>query len=80
MLPSTDALVREALALCVQIASKSPVAVVGIKHHLNFARDNSVQAANEHLQLWNMVALQSEDLMASFKASMTKTTPIYSNL
>jgi delta(3,5)-delta(2,4)-dienoyl-CoA isomerase len=75
-----EALAAEALALCVTLASKSPLALAGTKHLLNYSRDHSVQQSNEYVALWNAAALQSNDVMVAMHASMAKQTPIYSNL
>jgi len=75
-----EALATEALSLCVTLASKSPLALAGTKHLLNYSRDHSVQQSNEYVALWNAAALQSNDVMVAMQASMAKQTPIFSNL
>ena len=47
--PDRDSLIKDALELAGQIAKKSPVAMSGIKHHLNFSRDHSVQQGLEYM-------------------------------
>ncbi len=37
------------MALAIEIASKSPVAVTGTKHNLLFSRDHSVQEGLDHV-------------------------------
>lgn len=80
VLPTTKDLLQESLALCVAIASKSPLAVTGTKVHLNYARDHSVKEALDFVALWNSSALQSEDVAIAMQASMSKQQPIFSNL
>mmetsp|Transcript_9733 Transcript_9733/g.28076 ORF Transcript_9733/g.28076 Transcript_9733/m.28076 type:complete len:80 (+) Transcript_9733:1077-1316(+) len=51
-----------ALKLASVIASKSPVAVCGTKAALNYSRDHSVEDGLVMQRIWNMAALQSEDV------------------
>lgn len=73
-------LIESAKRLCVEIASKSPVAVTGTKHNLNYSRDHSVREGLEHMQVWNGSMLQSSDMPTSIQAFMSKQKAIYSNL
>jgi len=63
-----------------EIASKSPVAVVGTKVSLNYSRDHSVQEGLEHIKQWNSVHLLSEDVMKAAQAIMMKSKPEFSKL
>lgn len=80
VLPNKEALLREALALCVDIAAKSPVAVTGTKAMLNYSRDHSVKDALEYVALWNAAALQSKDVGLAMEFTMAKQQAIFSNL
>ena len=64
-----------ALGLAATIASKSPVAVQGTKMALVYARDHSTEEGLEQVARYNMVMLQSEDLMKSAMAQMDKSRP-----
>ena len=64
-----------ALGLAATIASKSPVAVQGTKMALVYARDHSTEEGLEQVARYNMVMLQSEDLMKSAMAQMDKSSP-----
>lgn len=66
--------------LAQEIASKSPVAVVGTKVSLNYSRDHSVQEGLEHIKQWNSVHLLSEDVMKAAQAIMMKSKPEFSKL
>ena len=44
-----DSVVKDALDLAGQIAKKSPVAMAGIKHNLNFSRDHSAQQGLDYM-------------------------------
>ncbi len=67
-----EATVAAALAMAQEIASKSPLAVAGIKQSLTYARDHSVEEGLEQIASWNAGMLRSEDLMEAMKARMEK--------
>eukprot|EP00437_Effrenium_voratum_P043899 CAMPEP_0181464456 /NCGR_PEP_ID=MMETSP1110-20121109/35443_1 /TAXON_ID=174948 /ORGANISM="Symbiodinium sp., Strain CCMP421" /LENGTH=259 /DNA_ID=CAMNT_0023589193 /DNA_START=61 /DNA_END=837 /DNA_ORIENTATION=+ len=62
VLPSRDDCLAEARKIAKEIASKSPVAVVGTKVSLNYSRDHSVQEGLDHIKQWNSLHLLSEDV------------------
>ena len=76
----------EALKVCQSIAMNSPIAVVGTKKALLYARDHSVTDSLEQIISYNAMALQSEDLPLSIAAAMQKqrakfaTIPAHSKL
>jgi len=82
VLPTREALMSDVLKLAIDIAAKSPVAVVGTKRVLNYSRDRSVQDGLDFVAYWNMAMLQSQDIPESFLASMSRPSklPLYSNL
>merc|ERR1711915_310975 len=67
-----EELMKNALELAKQIASKSPVAVQGTKMHLVYSREHTVAEGLRNMSTWNMSMLQSEDVMKSAMASMNK--------
>lgn len=67
-------------ALAVEIASKSPVAVVGTKANLNYAREHSTRDALDYVTTWNGAALQTQDLEKSVVAAMSKAKAEFSRL
>lgn len=75
-----EKLIEGALDLAVVIASKSPIAVQGIKTSMIFSRDHSVQEGLNHIALWNQTMLQSEDVIKSVVGNMKKETPVFSKL
>jgi len=78
--PDKESLINGAISLAEQIASKSPIAVQGSKHNLNYSRDHSVRDGMEYMITWNQNMLQSEDLMKAATASMEKKKPTFSKL
>lgn len=75
-----DAALAEALNIASTIASHSPVAVIGTKKNLNYARDHTVQDSLDYVLTWNASAIQSEDLMKAMQASMQKKKAEFSKL
>jgi len=70
-----EELMKGALELAADIATKSPVAVQSIKLNLNYSRDHSVDEGLQFIRSWNASMLQTEDLMKSAQALLTKKTP-----
>jgi enoyl-CoA hydratase len=64
--------VEGALALAKEIASKSPLAVAGIKQVLNAGRDLTIEQGLEYVAVWNAAMLQGEDMKKAVVAQMTK--------
>jgi enoyl-CoA hydratase len=55
------------------IAKKSPLTIRGIKKSVLYSRDHDLEDALEQVKLWNMSALQNDDLQDIFKAMMNKS-------
>jgi len=68
-------LMAGAVEMAKTIASKSPVAVQGTKQSLVYSREHSTEEGLDHVARYNMVMLQSEDLMKSAMAQMDKSSP-----
>jgi enoyl-CoA hydratase len=64
--------VEGALALAKEIASKSPLAIAGIKQVLNAGRDMTIEQGLEYVAVWNAAMLQGEDMKKAVVAQMTK--------
>ncbi|CAD6582437.1 MAG: hypothetical protein CYPHOPRED_002032 [Cyphobasidiales sp. Tagirdzhanova-0007] len=72
--------VDAALATARIIATKSPIAVLGTKHLLNYSRDHTVAEGLHYTSLWNSVMLQTQDLPEAMGAFLQKKKPRFSNL
>ncbi|CAL4084123.1 unnamed protein product, partial [Meganyctiphanes norvegica] len=70
--PDKESLLEGAVDMAALIASKSPVAVQGTKKSLINARDHSVEEGLAYVRMYNMQALQSEDVRISAMAAMNK--------
>ena len=60
-----------------QIASKSPLAIRGVKEMLLYSRDHSVSSGLNYVATWNSAMLLSSDLEESKMAMLQKRTPEY---
>ena len=47
--PDRDSLVKDAVDLASQISKKSPIAMSGTKHNLNYSRDHSTKEGLEYM-------------------------------
>lgn len=75
-----ETMLAEALSLAKAIASKSPIATLGIKEFLNYTRDHSVPESLEYAITWNMSMLQGADLATATASMVQKSVPEYENL
>ena len=75
-----DAVRAAALEMAAEIASKSPLAIAGIKTSLTYARDHSVSDGLEQIATWNGGMLRPEDLMTAMQARMAKKQASFSDL
>eukprot|EP00092_Neocalanus_flemingeri_P021162 GFUD01022936.1.p1 GENE.GFUD01022936.1~~GFUD01022936.1.p1 ORF type:complete len:309 (+),score=84.79 GFUD01022936.1:39-965(+) len=80
---SKEEMMKAALSMADNIASKSPVAVQGTKLNLVYSREHSVEEGLDHVAKWNMTMLQSEDVMKAAMSAMDKSNsepPEFANL
>lgn len=80
VLPTHEQALEEAKRMAQQIAAHSPVAVVGTKHNLNYARNHTVQDSLDYVLAWNASMVQTQDVVKAFAAARTKQKPAYSKL
>jgi len=75
-----EATVAAALDMARTIASKSPLAIAGIKNSIDYARDHSVRDSLEQIATWNGGMLRAEDLMGAIQAKMAKKEAVFKDL
>merc|ERR1712019_10834 len=75
-----EAMMDAAVELAKQIASKSPIATLGVKQFLNYARDHTVDESLEYSITWNMGMLQGEDTGRVAISMMQKKVPNFLDL
>lgn len=67
-------------ALALEIAGKSPIAVIGTKHNLQYSLDHPTQDALAYMATWNSCMLQSGDMLASVGAMLSRQPAQYARL
>ncbi|KAI8049425.1 ClpP/crotonase-like domain-containing protein [Gilbertella persicaria] len=80
VLENQEAVLAEAFKIARDIASKSPVAIVGTKHLLNYSRDHTVAEGLAYTVTWNAPMLNTEDIPKSIQAFVSKKPATYSKL
>lgn len=66
---------RQVTIFFTKVAAKSPVAVRGSKHVINYSRDHSVADGLQYIATWNAAMLMSEDIQQAVMASMSRQVP-----
>ncbi|KHN80893.1 Delta(3,5)-Delta(2,4)-dienoyl-CoA isomerase, mitochondrial [Toxocara canis] len=77
---SAEECLEASLALAVEIAARSPIAVQGSKLTLNYARDHPIEDSINFIRTWNQSQLQSEDLIRAAMAAMSKKKPDFNDI
>ena len=76
---SKTALTAASREIALDIASKSPLAIRGLKEVMNFSRDHSVADGLNFVATWNAALLLSADLNESIAAQREKRPPCFSD-
>lgn len=66
--------------LATAIATKSPLAIAGIKRNLAYARDHSVADGLDYIATWNGGMLRAGELMTAIQAKMAKSQAVFADL
>ena len=74
------ALLDGVMAIAGEIATKSPIATVGNKEMLNYARDHSIADGLNYVATWNAAMLSRADLGEAFVAKQQKRDASYADL
>ncbi len=75
-----EALLAGVMDIAREIAAKSPIATVGNKEMLNYARDHSIQDGLNYIATWNAAMLSRADLGEAFMAKQEKRESKYADL
>jgi enoyl-CoA hydratase len=75
-----DAAVAAGLAMATEIASKSPMAIAGVKQVLNHGRGRTIDDGLEYVAVWNAAMLPGEDMEVAVKAQMARQPAIFQDL
>ncbi|CAG8446400.1 5662_t:CDS:10 [Ambispora gerdemannii] len=80
ILPTKEDAFAEGLKTAKIIASKSPVAVLGTKHLLNYSREHSTSEGLNYTAVWNSAMLNTKDIGEATKGFFEKKQPKFSKL
>jgi len=77
---SQEKLLDAANKLANEIASKSPVAIYGLKAVINYSRDHTVSESLEYNALWSGAMLSQKDMTEAMTANMEKREASFNKL
>ena len=77
---SQEELIEAANKLASEIASKSPVAIYGLKAVMNYSRDHNVNDSLEYNALWSGAMLSQKDMTEQMAANMEKRDASFNEL
>jgi enoyl-CoA hydratase len=80
MYESQEAMLSGANDLAKEIASKSPVAIYGLKAVMNYSRDHSVSDGLDYNALWSGAMLSQKDMAEAMTANMEKREASFNEL
>ncbi|MBR93432.1 MAG: hypothetical protein CMK58_04835 [Proteobacteria bacterium] len=75
-----ESMLDHAMDTAREIASKSPLAISGIKEIINHSRDHSVDESLNYVALWNAAMKYEDDLKETFLAKMEKRDELFQGL
>ncbi|KAI9699830.1 MAG: hypothetical protein M1836_002865 [Candelina mexicana] len=71
---------KKAFKIAETMAAKSPVAVQGTKHLLDWSRDHTIAVGLKYTGAWNSSALATDDVQKSMLAGIKQKTPRFEKL
>ena len=77
---SQEELIEAANKLASEIASKSPVAIYGLKAVMNYSRDHNVNDSLEYNALWSGAMLSQKDMTEQMTANIEKRDASFNEL
>jgi enoyl-CoA hydratase len=75
-----DAALAAALDLAHDVASKSPVAIAGVKQVLNAGRHQTIDEGLDYVATWNAGMLMGQDVQEAMVAQLQKRQAIFADL
>lgn len=75
-----ESLLAGVMEIAREIAERSPLAVAGSKHILNYTRDHSVADSLEYMATWQTGMFQRADMAESFTAKAERRPPQFERL
>ena len=77
---SQEDMLAAAKELAEQIASKSPIAIHGLKAVMNYSRDQTIEDSLEYNALWSGAMLSQEDMTEAISAFLEKREATFKKL
>ena len=77
---SQEDMLAAAKELAEQIASKSPIAIHGLKAVMNYSRDHTIEDSLEYNALWSGAMLSQEDMNEAISAFLEKREATFKKL
>ncbi len=78
---SQESMLTAVMAIAVEIAARSPLAVTGCKEMINYARDHSVADSLNYMSVWQSGMFQPQnDMMETFTAKAESRAPEFEEL
>ena len=75
-----DQMIDHVKSVADEIASKSPLAISGIKEVMNYNRDHSIEESLNYVALWNSAMNYADDMTEAFKSQLEKRDPEFEKL
>jgi enoyl-CoA hydratase len=76
-----ESMMTGVMTIADEIASRSPLAVLGCKEMINYARDHSISDSLDYMAVWQSGMFQPQtDMMETFTAKAEKRKPIFDDL
>lgn len=69
---SHEEMLAGVMEIAAEIASKAPLAIMGCKRMMNYARDHSVADGLDYIGIWNASMLQREEIFEAMQANAEK--------
>ena len=78
--PTQEAMLDNVMAIAVEIARQSPMAVAGCKEMINYSRDHSVAESLKYMATWQAGMFRPQDMMKCFAAKSQQADPVFDPL
>lgn len=76
-----ESMLNAVMEIAADIASRSPLAIMGCKEMINYARDHSVSDSLNYMSVWQSGMFQPQtDMMETFTAKAEKRPPSFAEL
>ena len=77
---SQEEMLEAATKMAKEIASKSPVAIYGLKAVINYSRDHSISDSLDFNALWSGAMLSQKDMTEAMSANMEKRDAAFTKM